>query len=73
MLRILAFFRIIDLVWIESSADHECYLTIKRKSPFGFYWCYVYPIFGIGHVILHDDGTCGGQSDYIKRWRNYRE
>jgi hypothetical protein len=72
MLRILAFFRIIDLVWLE---DHEgeVYLTIKRKSPFVGYWCRVYPISCVGHVILNDNGTCKGDSSYIKRWKNYRE
>ena len=42
--------------------------SIKKKDPFGVYWAYVYPMTKVGHVILNEDGTCSGESSYIKKW-----
>lgn len=71
MLRILYYLGIVDLVWLESCSGIQ-YLTIKKKNPFGEYWCHVYPYTKIGHVILNEDGTCSGKSTYIERWVDYR-
>ena len=71
ILRLLAMLRLIELVWLE---DHQknIYLTIKKRHPFGGYWCHVYPWSKIGSVQLKDDGTCYGESYYIKRWTPYK-
>lgn len=71
MLRLLAFFKIVELIWLQDYAG-ETHLTIKRRDAFGNYYCYVYPLNQIGYVTLYENGSCGGKSLYIMKWKNYK-
>ena len=78
MLRLLALLGIIKLVWLRTdwrewnSYSDNYYLTIKRKLPNGKYWANVYPYTMIGSVELRPDGTCVGESSYIKFWTDWQ-
>jgi len=61
---------VVKLVWLEDF-EGVSYLSIKRKHPFGGNWCYVYPIYKIGHVNLLDNGVTTGQSNDITKWKDY--
>jgi len=68
-LKILAKFNLVELVYTKDF-DGEIRLRIKRTSPdFGDY------VFGLTDgsvIILNDDGTCGGDRSYIKKWKPYK-
>lgn len=59
-------------VYLEDN-EEDTYLTIARKNGFGKMSAKVHFWFGVGHVILKDDGTIGGKSRYIKRWKYYNK
>lgn len=44
------------------------YTTYINTDANGVKWAYVFPATKIGHVILRDDMTTGGESTYIKKW-----
>lgn len=46
------------------------YYSIKKQNPFGGWYAHVHPFSGIGSVQLKDDGTCEGESSYIKKWKD---
>ena len=48
-------------------------IAYKHKMIKDTKWAHVYPYFRIGHVILKADGTTGGESEYIKKWRYARD
>lgn len=56
--------------------DHEGEQRLHRrhKSVFGEDgWCFVYDFTRVGHFLLNRDGTCSGQSSYIRKWKDYEE
>ncbi len=50
----------------------ESYRTLERKTPFGKE-AYVYWISSVGGVTLKEDGSTGGVSSYIKKWKYEKE
>jgi len=52
--------------------DHkdEFHYTIAYRHPFveGKLYAHVYWSTKVGHVILNEDGTTYGNSNYIKKW-----
>ena len=58
-------------VYLYNSVTGEVLTSyIEGIHPFtGKYWCYVYPFTAVGHVQLHEDGTTGGPSSYITKWK----
>ncbi len=67
ILRLLKALRLIKVVAMQNMHG-EVYYSIKRKDPFGQNWARVSPFTAVGHVLLLDDGECGGESSYIKKW-----
>jgi hypothetical protein len=60
-----------ELVWLRDF-QNEVYLTKVNYGPWGK-WAYVYPFLKIGNVSLNDDGTCGGKSSYVEKWKWARQ
>lgn len=67
IIKLLHYLGIVEGVYLIDSFG-EVYLTCKRKNPFNTF-ANVYPVFRVGHVVLHEDGTCSGTSCYIKEWK----
>lgn len=56
------------LIYLEDYAG-KVHKSIEWVSPFGKRTSYVYWFNKIGPVILNDDGTTGGVTIYIKKWK----
>lgn len=69
-MRLLAKWRGGKLVWLQDSKD-EIYLTIAIKDKYGKFICPVYPLSGVGNVVLRPNGKVNplSQSSYITQWR----
>ena len=48
--------------------EGRTYNTVAIKDAFENIVAPVYFWTGVGSVLLHEDGTCTGESCYIKRW-----
>lgn len=68
--RLIAFILRKKLV-VLTDMHGDKYIVFERESRSGRKFTYVYDFTKVGHVILNDDGTCGGQSIYIKTWEYF--
>lgn len=69
-MRLLARWRGGKLVWLED-CEGERYLTIATESKYHILTCPVYPLTGVGQVVLLPNGRVKprSQSSYITQWR----
>ena len=66
--KLLARLGVFELVWL-SDFNGDTRLRRKQHDGFGTYACFMG--LGIGRSTLNEDGTTGGESSYVKRWKNY--
>ena len=74
IIRLLDRLGIVKGVYLEDCWGGVYETVANRKHPFrDAYTAHVYAFTGIGDVILNADGSTGGGSCYIRRWKWMRE
>lgn len=72
LIRLMGLLGIWELVWLRDCFG-QVYLTRIRKSPWDVKTAPVFCWTNVGNTILHPDGTCSGESSYIKEWKPYKQ